>query len=591
MFIRKVFHTDKKNKNVYHTFKLIESVRTERGPRQRMVLNLGADFPVPEEKWKDLANRIEQIATGQGSFFTYPSDIEEMAHVYAKRIISFRGSEEEKGSPDYHTVDVDTMDHHDVRSVGAEHVVYETMKKLGLPGLFDTLGFTRPARDAAIGVIAAKLINPSSERAAHRWLQNQSAMDDLLDADFMTLSQDRVYRAADMLLSNKETIEGHLRAQESNLFDLTERIILYDLTNTFFEGSGKYNGTAHFGNSKEKRSDCLLVTLGLVLDADGFPKRTEVFPGNISEPGTLETMIASLAAPGQATPLIVVDAGIATAENIAWLKDRYDYIVVSRTRKHDALPAMVTVREDNRRCIRAGILRTNGEATLVCHSTDKEIKETGIQNRFEKRFEEEIAKVRTALTKKHGTKTYDKVVEKIGRLKERYKRIARRYEIMVTKTDSLATSVTWERKKEDHHPGIYVLRSNRLDLSEQEFFDIFSLLTDIEDAFRSMKSELGLRPVHHQKEHRSDGHLFLTVIAYHIMQTIRYGLKGKQINESWSTIRETLSTHVRITTTIKRDDGRVIHLRKSTRPEPSHTKIYNALHLSHRPGKTVKTIL
>ena len=591
MFIRKVFHTDKKNNTVYHTFKLIESVRTERGPRQRMVLNLGADFTVPEEKWKDLANRIEQIVTGQGSFVPYRKDIEEFALLYARRIIAFHGQEEKKESPDYHTVDVDTMDHHDVRSVGAEHVIYETMKKLGLPDLFDTLGFNRPALDAVIGVIAAKLVNPSSERAAHIWLQNRSAIDDLLETDFKTLSQDRVYTAADMLLKNKKTIEDHLRSKESSLFDLTERIILYDLTNTFFEGSGKYNDKAHFGNSKEKRSDCLLVTLGLVLDADGFPKRTEMFPGNVGEPGTLDGIVTSLSSGKETKPLIVLDAGIATEENIAWLKGRYDYIVVSRTKKIDAPLEMVTVREDARRCIRAGINRTADEATLVCHSTDKEIKETGIQNRFERRFEEELTKVHNALSKKHGTKNYDKVIEKIGRLKERYKRIARRYEITVVKNDNLATSVAWQRKKEDHHPGMYALRSNRLDFTEQEFFDIFCLLTDIEDAFRSMKSELGLRPVHHQKECRTEGHLFLTVIAYHIMQTIRYALKNKQINESWSTIREALSTNVRITTTMKREDGTAIHIRKSSRPEPFHIRIYDALHLSHHPGKTVKTIL
>jgi transposase len=394
-----------------------------------------------------------------------------------------------------------------------------------------------------------------------------------------------------MLLKNKKAIEDHLRSKESSLFDLTERIILYDLTNTFFEGSGKYNDKARFGNSKEKRSDCLLVTLGLVLDADGFPKRTKMFPGNVSEPGTLEGVIDSLAAPGQTKPLIVVDAGIATDKNIAWLKGRYDYIVVSRKKKIDAPPEMVAIREDARRCIRAGIIRTAHEATLVCHSTDKEIKETGIQNRFERRFEEELAKVHNALSKKHGTRNYDKVIEKIGRLKERYKRIARRYEITVAKNDNLATCVTWQRKTEDHRPGMYALRSNRPDFTEQEFFDIFSMLTDIEDAFRSMKSELGLRPVHHQKERRTQGHLFITVIAYHIMHTIRYALKGKQINESWSTIREALSTHVRITATMKREDGRVIHIRKSTRPEPFHIKVYDALHLPHRPGKTVKTIL
>jgi transposase len=452
-----------------------------------------------------------------------------------------------------------------------------------------SLGFNRPALDCALGVIAAKLIAPSSDRATHIWLQNASSMDDLLGADFKDLSQDRVYKAADMLLKNKKKIEDHLRVKESSLFDLTESIILYDLTNTFFEGSGKYNDKACFGNSKEKRRDCPLVTLALVLDADGFPKRTEVFPGNVSEPGTLEKIISSLSP--ETRPLIVVDAGIATEDNIAWLKNYYDYIVVSRKKKIDALPEMVTVREDNRRCIHAGIIRTDNEATLICHSTDKEIKETGIQNRFEKRFEEELTKVHNTLNKKHGTKNYDKVLEKIGRLKERYKRIARRYEIAVEKNNNLATSVTWQRKQEEHYPGMYTLRSNRTDFTEQEFFNIFSMLTDIEDAFRSMKSELGLRPVYHQKEHRTDGHLFIAVMAYHIMQTIRYSLKNKQISDSWSTIRKVLSTHVRITTTMKREDGRVIHIRKSSRPEPVHTRIYDALHLSHRPGKTIKTIL
>jgi len=554
-----------------------------------MLLNLGADFNVPEEKWKDLANRIEQIATGQTPLFPSPADIEEIALLYAKRIISYHGKEETKEPSDYHTVDIDTLDHNDVRSVGAEHVIYETMKKLGLPDFLISLGFNRPVLDCALGVIAAKLIAPSSERATHIWLQNDSAMDDLLEADFKYLSQDRVYKAADMLLKNKTKIEDHLRSKESSLFNLTESIILYDLANTFFEGSGKYNDKACFGNSKEKRSDCPLVTLALVLDADGFPKRTEVFPGNTGEPGTLKEIISSLSP--ETRPLIVVDAGIATEDNIAWLKDHYEYIVVSRKKKIDLPQEMVIVREDNRRCIHAGIIRTDNEATLICHSSDKEIKETGIQNRFEKRFEEELAKVHTTLNKKHGTKNYDKVVEKIGRLKERYKRISRRYEITVEKNNNLATSVTWQRKQKEHHPGMYALRSNRLDFTEQEFFDIFSMLTDIEDAFRSMKSELGLRPVYHQKEHRTDGHLFITVIAYHIMQTIRYSLKNKQINDSWSTIRKVLSTHIRITTTMKRDDGRVIHIRKSTRPEPVHIKIYDALNISHHPGKTIKTIL
>jgi transposase len=422
-----------------------------------------------------------------------------------------------------------------------------------------------------------------------------SALDDLLDADFRTLSQDRVYRVSDMLLRHKQEIEDHLRVRECSMFNLEEKIILYDLTNTFFEGPGKYNSKAHFGVSKEKRSDCPLVTLGLVVDGDGFPKRSDVFDGNVSEPGTLAGMIAALSSPGiMARPLIVMDAGLATEDNILWLKAQgYQYIVVSRKKK-SAVPAeMVTVREDARRLIRAALVQGAAEVTLYCHSTDKEIKEEGIKNRFERRFEEALEKVRDALSKKHGTKRYDKVLEKIGRLKERFRRVARRYEISVAKDDkkNLATAIRWERREQPDHCGLYCLRSNRLDFKEQEMFDIFAMLTDIEDTFRSMKSELGLRPVYHQKEYRCDGHLFITVLAYHVAHAIRVQLRKQGIADSWATTRKGLATHMRITTTVKRDDGKVIHIRKSARPEPFHRKIYDALHLSHRPGKIMKTII
>ena len=434
-----------------------------------MLLNLGKDFPVPEERWKDLANRIEEIVTGQNPLFAYPKEIEERAVGYARTVIAYHGKEEKESSaPDYHRVDLDTIDHGHVRSLGAEHVVYESMKTLGLPDLLASLGFNKPAREAAIGVILARLIAPSSERATHVWLKRMSALDDLLGTDFSDLSQDRVYKTADMLLKNKQKIEDHLRSREVSLFDLTERIILYDLTNTFFEGSGKYNDKARFGVSKEKRSDSPLLTLGMVLDADGFPKRTEVFNGNVSEPGTLSGMVASLSSPTAPRSLIVIDAGIATEENILWLNDHlYDYIVVSRKKKIEIPHDMITVREDNHRLIRAALVHDKGEVMLVCHSTDKEIKETGIENRFERRFEEGLGRIHEALEKRRGTKRYDKVMEKIGRLKERNRRIARRYDITVVKNDhDVVEALTWQRKEEKHYPGVYVLRSNRTDLTE-----------------------------------------------------------------------------------------------------------------------------
>jgi transposase len=603
MFIRKTTHTNKGNKKEYHTFKLIESVRTERGPRQRMLLNLGTGFNLEEERWKDLANRIEEIVTGQDSLWVYPEEVETLAIGYARKVIDYQGKpgkrEEKSSDPDYHRVDIDTIDNERSRSVGAEHVVYETIKLLDLDDLFTALGFNKPALDAAIGVIASRLIAPSSERATHLWLQDLTALGELLAADFTALSQDRVYKTSDLLLRHKKEIEVHLQARECSLFNLEEKIILYDLTNTFFEGSGRYNGKARFGLSKEKRSDCPLVTLGLVLDADGFPKRTEVFEGNVSEPGTVERMITTLSrTKSQTRPLIVMDAGLATEGNLLWLKKRgYDYLVVSRQRKVEVPPEveMIIVREDNRRLIRAGLVNRpeTEEVTLYCHSTGKEIKERGIKNRFEQRFEAELDQVCQALSKKYGTKLYPKVLEKIGRLKERYKRVSRRYAITVTPDEKTnrAMAITWERNEPEKPVGVYCLRSSRIDLKELELFNLFAMLTDIEDAFRSLKSELGMRPVYHQKEHRSDGHLFITVLAYHILHTIRVSLRRRGINDSWTTIRKGLSTQVRITTTMKRDDGKIVHIRKSTQPEMFHKKIYDALGLPPQPGKKIKTIL
>jgi transposase len=601
MFIRKTTHTNNKNGQTYSTYKLIESVRTERGPRQRTVLNLGSDFTIDPEQWKELADRIEQIISGQTCLFSVPEQIEQAASRYAQQIIRRHGqrspvSVTEQDMPDFQTVDLNSLENEQIRSVGGESVVLGAIFELELDKKLETMGFNRPNIEAAIGVIAARLLAPASERATHVWLQRETALDDLMEAHFEPLSQDRVYKVSDMLLRNKDEIERYLQDQERHLFNLDEKILLYDLTNTFFEGTGKYNPKARFGVSKEKRTDCPLVTLALLMDAEGFPKKSQILEGNVSEPGTLSKILPAISTTAR-KPVVVTDAGIGTQENVDWLTaNGYAYIVVSRKRQLD-IPAgldMIPVRQDDHRVIRAGI-RENAsqELEVYCHSTAKEIKERSIKNRFERRFEEQLTNVRQALHKKHGTKKYEKVLEKIGRLKERYRRVARRYEIRVEKDDTSgnARDVVFQMKPADDESGYYALRSNLAHADAKEVFDIFTMLLEVEDAFRCMKSELGLRPVHHQSQYRCDGHLFITVLAYHVLQTIRKKLKAHGITHGWATIRDTLSTHYRVTTSMKRSDGKVVYVRKTAKPEECHTRIYNALGLPRRPGKTSKIIL
>ena len=601
MFIRESTHTDNRSGRKYRTYKLVESVRTERGPRQRTLLNIGADFSLPHEQWKELANRIEAIVYGQISLFPVPEEIERFAHIYARKIIRRHGQKEpapaeENGKPDFQTVDINSLDHEQIRSVGGESVILAAIKELELDRTLEALGFNKPNVDAAIGVITARLLAPASERATHLWLQSHTALDDLLETRFESLSQDRMYRVSDMLLRNKAGIETHLQNRERNLFNLDEKILLYDLTNTFFEGSGKYNPKAHFGISKEKRSDCPLLTLALLMGAGGFPKKSEVFEGNVSEPGTLEKMLSQISDMTNKS-VIVADAGIGTQANIEWMiAQGFDYLFVSRKRLRD-IPVgieMANVRENDRRLVRAAAsINASNELEVLCHSSVKEIKETGIKTRFEKRFEAGLTDVQKALSRKGGTKKYEKVLEKIGRLKERYRRVSRRYKIEVEKdeTSGKAIGIHWRMKPMDDTSGYYTLRCSRMDYTEKEVFDIFTMLLDLEDAFRSMESELGLRPVHHQIEFRCDGHLFITVLAYHVLQSIRLKLEISGITYSWTTIRAMLSTHYRVTTSMKRSDGKMIYVRKTAKPEDCHIKIYDALGLPHRPGKIRKTIL
>jgi transposase len=608
MFIRKVTQETIKRKK-YYTYKLVESIRTERGPRQRDILNLGVDFNLPREQWKTLANCTEEIITGQKPLIDYPKAIRTLARRYAKKIIRAQGSvvaEEEDIPPDYATIDVNSVDNEEARTVGAEYVVYETIKELEIDRKLRVLGLNRHQLAAALGVIAGRMIVPGSERSTHYWLQNVSALDELMGVDFSNLSLDRIYKVSDRLLKHKDALEEHLRWSEGQLFALEEKIILYDLTNTFFEGSGKYNRKAQYAKSKDKRNDCLLVTLGLVLDMHGFPKKSRIFEGNVSEPKTMETMIRGLAGGdiSEASfikPTIILDAGIASEKNIQWLKDKhYPYIVVSRKKKKE-IPSdvtMIAVKEDDKTntvLVKAGLAKNQetGELELYCYSVDKEKKEESIKTKFQERFEAELLNARNALHLRNGTKRYDKVVERIGRLKEKYKLVSHTYKVTIekdTETDK-AKNITWLLKQIEKTSGIYCLRTDRKDLNEQQIWDIYTMLTDIEDAFRCMKSELGLRPIYHQKEPRCDGHIFITLLAYHLLHTIRFKLRQRGVRFCWTTIRKQLSTQVRVSTTMRRKDGKTIHIRKSSKAEPSHQAIYDALNLLHQPGRTVKTIL
>jgi hypothetical protein len=283
MFIRRTTIKSRENGEPYYTYRLVESVRTGTSVRQHTVLNLGRQFEVPRGQWGPLAQRIEALVQGQLDLIADGLDPawEALAQQYAARIVSRRGTAtpttvQRNEESDYQRVDLDRVDIIRPRSVGAEHVALEALRRLSLDVKLAQLGFNRHQLSAAIGVIVGRMVRPGSELATHQWLQQRSGLGELIDDDFAALDLNRFYRVSDQLLAHRATLEAFLYQQECDLFSLTETITLYDLTNTFFEGTASANPKAKRGHSKEKRSDCPLVTLALVLDGSGFPKRSEV---------------------------------------------------------------------------------------------------------------------------------------------------------------------------------------------------------------------------------------------------------------------------------------------------------------------------
>ncbi len=605
MFIRKARRKDPQSGSTYFYHQLVESYRTPKGPRQRTLLNLGK-LDLDSKDLKILAQRIEELLHGQHPMFGPSEEIEKLARHFAslvrKKRLETIPSQSEKQEGTWETVDLDSLKSEDVRSVGAEVVGAWAYEKLEMTRILGSCGLDKTDVARAQVLILGKLLYPASERETYEWFRQRSALDEVMGIREKDVSLPSLYRTLDRLVVSKEAIEEALVQQERKLFGLGERLILYDLTNTYFEGNPSAE-EAQRGTSKEKRTDRPLVTLGLVLDEDGFPKTSRVFPGNVSEPTTLETVVDEmlLRRPRQLSLThqrltVVMDAGIATKANLDMLRAKgLDYICVDRRRGLQIPEGTPDVlHEGPSGTVKAIRSEETGEVFLLCESTGRQVKEESIKNRFQIRFEQELQNIADSLHKKGSTKKYEKVLERIGRLKEKYSLVAHFYEIHVKEKDGNAIELSWKLKDEEafqnRFSGRYRLRSSRTDLSNKELWDLYNMLTQVEASFRSLKHELSLRPVYHRISRRIQGHLFITVLAYHLLCVIQRALRARGICHLWATLRTHLSGQVRVTTSMLNDKGQMIHIRHTSEPEPIHVEIYNALGLPTRPLKSVMTI-
>jgi Transposase DDE domain len=619
MFIRKTATRNKSAGESYVTFRLVTSERTAKQVRQITLLNLGRQFDLPRSDWPRLCDRIEALLAGQGGMLAEPEAIETLAQRYAARLIVAgpgptapapappavapgpAASPAKSTAPDaaFAEVDITSLQLTRPRSAGVEAAGLAAMDWLGIDPILRDLGFNGIQRAAVAGSLIGRMAAPGSELATWRWLGERSALGELLGVNFDTMPLMQLYRTSDLLVRHRDKIEEALFGRIQDLFGLPVTVTLYDLTNTYFEGTAAGNKKAARGRSKEKRSDCPLVTLGLVLDASGFVRRSRMFAGNVAESATLADMLKGLTAPKGA--LVIMDAGIATAANIAWLrKQEYRYLVVSRERgrRFDPDKAVDTLTASNETIQLQRVLNDDGtEVRLYCHSTGRDTKETAIAGRFVTRFETGLANLAAGLSKPRTQKKLADIQQRIGRLKEKSRGIGQHYEITVTpdETGTKAASITWTKTPVEGsmltHPGVYCLRSNETTWDAAKLWHTYTMLTDLEAVFRGLKSELGLRPVYHHNEKRTEGHLFITVLAYQLVQAIRRKLEAAGENISWSRLREVLSVQQRVTATFRQRDGRTLHVRKATIAEPALREIYDALGIDAAPGGVRKLIV
>lgn len=609
MYIKRVRKSNRNSKKCYEYLHLVENVRTENGPRQRLIMNLGS-MNVAPEKYKELANCIDGMLTGQQELFSTDPNIEKLARKTADKIRDKSGAEKDSSMTAcppataeflYQNIDVASIQASQIRSLGAEYVCHCIWNELKINDLLLSKGISKHVLPLMEALVIGRLISPGSEVHTYSWAEERSALYELTGAALHP-SLNSLYRAGDRLFDCKDALECHLSVRERDIFDLPERLCLFDLTNTYFEGQEDANPKAQRGHSKEKRTDCKLLTLALVVDEDGFPKYSRLYPGNQAECQTLSQIIESLAElrPNLAKDrTVIIDAGIATAENVMFLKESgFHYIVVQRGKGDftaDETAAMQTIRQTGQCELEIKRHQEGNEALLLCRSAGRVEKDRGIRSRQEKLFLERLNYYQEGLDKKGHTKLYSKVLEMIGRLRQKYPRASKLYEVYVQADEVIgkkakAKTIVWKKRdcydSERKFEGCYVLRTDRTDLNDQQIWETYVMLTRIESAFRSLKSSLGLRPNFHQNEGRADTHMFISVLAYHILHTIEYRLRLSDDHRSWKTIRDILSTHQRLTVEYnvkEREHVRHSHIRLCSNAEPEHRQIYKRLNLKEIP--------
>jgi len=604
MYIRKTIR--KAKDKVYENYLLVESVATPKGPRQRTICSLGSLKPKPREEWLLLAKKIETALKGQLTFDKPDAKVKDIVQKAKEFESREKRKLEKKKDDDAVAIHTDKVQMEKAREAGPVHVGYQFWKKLEMDGVLKQAGFSEKETLLTLAMVMNRLVFPSSEHKMPEWI-NSTALADILSTDLKSLNDEALYRNMDKLHPKREIIEKLLTEKEKTLFDLDDTVYLYDLTSTYFEGECPFNPQAKFGYSRDKRFDCKQVVVGLVVDPDGFPKAHEIFDGNRKDSTTVADMLDVLEkrVGKREGATVVVDRGMAFPDNIDEIKGKkYHYIVAARGKERNQYldefekggfsELLRSTSPTNPSQKKSGVfikkIERKNELLVLCISEGREEKDRAIRESHEKKLVNDLEKL-TKRIAKGRLKKEEKIYEAIGRVKERYPRVARYRNIEYNNiTKQLSYKENAEKKSVAKTlDGSYLLRTDRLDMSDDEIWHTYSLLTRCENAFRNMKSPLCERPIFHQLEKRVQTHIFLCILAYHLLVSIEKTLLDKNIHTSWGSIRDTLKTHQVATVILPTTSGEILKIRRGVNAEPEHLEIYKNLDITSKIMKPIKT--
>lgn len=601
--------------------RLLQLVRGSRSldgkVRQQVILSLGGCW-VPDVHRHDVARFVDAAVSGQTELFPASPEVACWVDMILDRMkaegkLELARKMVSRALPDGSAADgvlVDKVTHGDMRLLGVLLPLRRAWEALGITEFL--LGCGMPARriKAAQACVFNRLVDPCSEHELPSWLETV-ALDELLDARFSSFGKEIFYRAGDDLLECSARLGMHLREREASLFGLGNTILLYDLTNSCFEGECCSNPKARRSkDSKENRTDCPLLSVGLVLNREGFPIVHKVFAGNTGDSRTLLDVVGELRAESGDTgrPTVVLDGGIATAANLALLlANNYDYVVNGKrtTRRNFAEDFAGTggfravQGRDDKKPVFVKRLCAEHEVTLLCRSDDRKAKEDAMVSKTEERYLEAMGKLAARIEKGDGRLHLDApegvthVNQCIGRIASRYTRASKFYSATY---DEKGRKLSWTRDDGKYRAdaalhGCYHLRTSRMDLSDDEIWLIYIMLTNVETAFHLLKGELGLRPFYHWKEERCDAHIWITVLAYHILRWTEYSLRLAGIESTWMEVRRLLQTHCHATITMPCKSGREYLVRRPGKPDERQMLIYKALDIDTAALPVIKRLV